>query len=134
MDMQGVDLEKLANALLILIVGVMGAFGVGQARRTKKAQPDTETMELAGAVISDRAADRLIKSMDALAASNTMLTHATNMDTDAKKALTKALEQASEALDGNTEVAGEMRSDIKEVARDMRSMTTEMIRMQGRDR
>lgn len=99
--MLGLTAEQVGTVLLAIALLITGKLGHQKGKEivAKAPPPNGETVELRGAVISDRAVDVMVKSMDALSASNTMLTHATNLDTEAKGALTKALHAAAAAGD-----------------------------------
>lgn len=50
----------------------------------------------------------------------------------AVKSLIAAMDKMAVALNDNTEMSDDMRSDIRDVARDLRSLVTELIRNGGR--
>ena len=55
------DLEKAANALVVLILGLAAAFGWN---RRKQAAPQEEVMEVSAAIVSDKAAREIIEALD----------------------------------------------------------------------
>lgn len=128
MDLNNIDPAKWADAILYLILGILSIFGIGQVRKQKTAAAPSEMIEVAGAIVSDKAVDRMVKSMDALSASNTMLTHAINTDVEAKKALTQAMAENSRALHRNSDVSEEMHEEIRDTGNRIDQLKTELVR------
>lgn len=142
--MLGLTAEQLGTVLLAVSLLITGRLAQQKGKEIVAKAPPADggnTVELRGAVISDKAAVTLAQSMDALAASNTMLTHATNLDTDAKTALTKALHQMIacidrniETLKGNTGAAtsvAEQAHDLRDVIGDLAKELEIQSRLRG---
>lgn len=113
MDWNTLDLDRVVNALLLFIAGLLGILGYGQARK-KVAAPETEQMQVAGAIIDRKDVDRMVTTFDRLTAAIVALTA---MMPDHKK----SLDQSSEAVD-------EMREAVKDIGRDLQDVTRELIR------
>ena len=128
MDLNNIDPAKWADAIIYLILGILSIFGIGQVRKQKTAAAPSEMIEVAGAIVSDKAVDRMVKSMDALSASNTMLTHAIDKDVEAKKALTQAMADNSRALNRNSDVSEDMHEQIKDAEAKMDRLREELFR------
>lgn len=127
MNWENIDPAKWADALLYLIVGLLGAFGFGQARK-KKPQPQGDVLEVAGAIVSDKAVDRMVKSLDEFSAAATVLKAAIDRDVEAKGALTAAMIENSRALNRNSDVSEEMHDEIRDVGGRMDNLKTELVR------
>ena len=89
---------------------------------------------MAGAVISGKAVERMVKSLDDFSSSASALKCAIDRDVTAKKAMTESLVANSRALERNSDVAEEMHDGIKDTARIMSDLKTEIIRSQTYDR
>lgn len=132
--MLGLTAEQIGTVLLAVALLITGKLGHQKGKEiVAKAPPlNTETMELRGAVITDKAADRLVQSMDAFTASATLLKSAIDRDVDAKTALTKALNVNSASLDRNSEVSQDMREEIRETGDMIGKLKDELIRGGGK--
>lgn len=132
--MLGLTAEQIGTVLLAVALLITGKLGHQKGKEivAKAPPPNTETMELRGAVITDKAADRLVQSMDAFTASATLLKSAIDRDVDAKTALTKALNVNSASLDRNSEVSQDMREEIRETGDMIGKLKDELIRGGGR--
>lgn len=65
MDLASVDLEKLANAIVILLVGIAGVLGFTRGRGQGKASPSEEThLEVAGALVDASSIKSLTGAID----------------------------------------------------------------------
>ncbi|WP_136652432.1 hypothetical protein [Paracoccus aeridis] len=118
MNWENFDPTKWADAILLLIVGILSAFGIGQVRTRKTpARPD-DVMEVAGAIVSDRAVERMVTALDGFTASAKLLTLAIDKDVDAKAKLTGALTGVCE--------------EVKEMSDQLDRVRDEMIRSQSR--
>lgn len=126
MNWENIDPAKWADALLYLIVGLLGAFGLGQARK-KKPQPQGDVLEVAGAIVSDKAVDRMVKSLDEFSAAATVLKAAIDRDVEAKGALTAAMIENSRALWRNSDVSEDMHQQIKDAENKMDRLREEML-------
>lgn len=101
--------------VLVALIGLIGSwFGGSRIKDSmtgapqKSAAPLPErTVEIAGALVSDKAVDKMVASMDALAA---------------------ALNESGKRIDRNSDVSEEMRDDIREVNRTMEGLKAEFIR------
>ncbi len=113
--------------VLVALIGVIGSvFGTkaGRDKLTKPGgQPQSagEMVEIRGAIVSDKAVDKMVAAFEAL-------THAVDKDVEAKGKLTVALNESGRRLDRNSDVSEEMRDDIREVNRTMEGLKAELIR------
>ena len=112
MDWTSVDFEKLANAVLLLVIGLLGFLGIGQAK--KKSAAAEESMEIAGAVIDRRDVDRLIVVFEQLTTSAT--------------ALSTVMTNHKKAIDLNTKACHLAATNAKEAADAMEVLTLEIVR------
>ena len=104
------DLSAVLIAFFAMLGTVMGGGTITQLLGRKKAPTEKppEYAEVKGAIISDRAVDRIVQSFDGVTAASTMLKSAIDRDVEAKQAMTKALaaltvmmERMMEAHGGN---------------------------------
>ena len=97
--MLGLTAEQIGTVILGLSMGLIAIMGGQKGKQVAQGRKESpsEMIEVAGAIVSDKAVDRMVASMDALSASNTMLTSAINADVEAKKALT-AVQKDLESL------------------------------------
>ena len=113
--------------VLVALIGVIGSvFGTkaGRDKLTKPgAQPQSagEMVEIRGAIVSDKAVDKMVAAFETL-------TLAVDKDVEAKGKLTVALNESGRRLDRNSDVSEEMRDDIREVNRTMEGLKAEFIR------
>lgn len=125
----GLVLVAAIGAMVTLLTG-------GKVREATSKKPDasppSEFAEVKGALISDKAAERVIQSADAFTAAATMLKIAIDRDVEAKQALTKALNANSASMDRNSEVSQDMREDVRETGDVIGRLKDEMIRAGGR--
>lgn len=98
--MLGMSAENLGTILtgigLALIALLGGRKGKEMVQSGKKAAMPENLIEVAGAIVSDKAVDQMVKSLDAFTAAATLMTHSIDKDVRAKEALTKALERNSD--------------------------------------
>lgn len=113
--------------VLVALIGVIGSvFGTkaGRDKLTKPGgQPQSagEMVEIRGAIVSDKAVDKMVAAFETL-------TQAIHHDVEAKGKLTVALNESGRRLDRNSDVSEEMRDDIREVNRTMEGLKAELIR------
>ena len=116
MNWTNLDFEKLANALLILIVGIGGHFSITQVRKKGAAPPansTVEAVELAGAVIDSKDAKMLSDSFDR--ASLSMI------------ALQQELTEHRKILDRNNECIENVRDTTLQVNQEMRNLANALL-------
>lgn len=128
--MLGLTAEQIGTVILGISMGLIAIMGGQKGKQVAQGRKETpsEMIEVAGAIVSDKAVDRMVASMDALSASNTLLTHAINADVEAKKALTAAMIDNSRALNRNSDVSEEMHEEIRDVGGRMDNLKTELVR------
>lgn len=128
--MLGLTAENIGTIILGISIAIISLMGGQKGKQIAQGKPQQQgdLIEVAGAIVSDKAVDRMVKSMDALSASNTMLTHAINTDVEAKTALTKAMAENSRALDHHSDIAEEMQDEIKDAGARMDRLKDELIR------
>lgn len=119
--------SKDLGLVLVAIIGLIGTMFGGKAGRDKLTKPahqpagSGEMVEIRGAIVSDKAVDKMVAAFEAL-------THAVDKDVEAKGKLTLALVESGRRLDRNSDVSEEMRDDIREVNRTMEGLKAEFIR------
>lgn len=125
--MLGMSAENLGTILtgigLALIALLGGRKGKEMVQSGKKAAMPENLIEVAGAIVSDKAVDQMVKSLDAFTAAATLMTHSIDKDVRAKEALTKALER-------NSDVCIDMHDEIKDAGNKLDRMKDELIRSQ----
>lgn len=120
-------ITTLYQGIFAFVGGLLIWSGSVFARRANRKAPQGESvMEVAGAIVSDKAVEKMVASMDALCASNTALTHTVNADVKAKAELTQVLTRVVTALDRNTDGADDMLDGIKDAAGKLDRMATEL--------
>lgn len=126
------DLSAALIAFFAMLGTILGGGTVTQMLNRKKnpANPPPEFAEVKGALISDKAAERVIQSSDAFTAAATMLKTAIDRDVEAKNALTKALTENSRSLDRNSDVAEDIHEGTKSVSTRLERLEVELIRSQ----
>lgn len=115
--------------VLVALIGLIGSwFGGSRIKDSmtggppQAANPAPErTLEIAGAIVSDKAVEKMVASFDALK-------QAIDRDVEAKTKLTAALTESSHSLNRNSEVSEEMRDEIKETGSRLEGLTRELIR------
>lgn len=113
--------------VLVALIGVIGSVFGGKAGRDKLTKPGGqpqgagEMVEIRGAIVSDKAVDKMVAAFEAL-------THAVDKDVEAKGKLTLALVESGRRLDRNSDVSEEMREEIKDTGQRMERLTMELIR------
>lgn len=134
------------GAVLIALIGAMVTLLSGGKIREwvspSKPQPAPDMAEIRGALISDKAADRVVQSADAFTAAATMMKTSIDRDVEAKQALTKALMAAIDANAGNLDVirantaaanaVAEQAHDLRDVIGDLAKELEIQSRLKGR--
>lgn len=124
-----IDPGAWANAVLLLIGGLLAHFGIGQVRRARQVpEAQSEIVEVAGAIVSDKAVDRMIKSLDEFSAAATLLKAAIDRDVEAKGKLTAAMVENSRQLGRNSDVSEEMHEQVKDTGTRLDRLKEELIR------
>lgn len=107
--------------VLVALIGLVGTIWGGRAGRdklTKRTAPlqqqDGDTVEIRGAIVSDRAVEKMVASFDALTA-------AVGRDVEAKTKLTAALAR-------NSDVSEDMHEQIKDTGSKLERLKDEFIR------
>lgn len=128
--MLGLTAEQIGTVILGLSMGLIAIMGGQKGKQVAQGRKETssEMIEVAGAIVSDKAVNRMVDAMDALSASNALLTHAINADVEAKKALTAAMAENSRALNRNSDVSEEMHEKIRDAGGRMDRLKDELIR------
>lgn len=128
--MLGLTAEQIGTVILGLSMGLIAIMGGQKGKQVAQGRKETpsEMIEVAGAIVSDKAVERMVQSMDALSASNTMLSHAINTDVEAKKALAAAMSENSRALNRNSDVSEDMREQIKDAESKIDRLREELFR------
>ena len=131
MSMGGLRAEDISTILVGLSLFVAWLWGGSKGKQIaqgKTPQVPENVVEVAGAIVSDKAVERMVKSLDAFTAAAALMTHSIDKDVAAKGLLTGALTDNSRALDRNSDVAEDMREEIRDAASRMEQLKTELIR------
>ena len=120
----GFVLSALAFALVSFLGGKAGKDALVK-RNGPAAAPDG-VMEVAGAIVSDKAVDRMVKSMDAFTSASVLLTAAIDKDVEAKAKLTAMVEKHGRHLGDNTAACEDMGRNIQRVDAHIGKLVTEL--------
>ena len=138
------DLSAVLIAFFAMLGTVMGGGTITQLLGRKKAATEkpAEFAEIRGALISDKAAERVVQSSDAFTAAATMMKISIDRDVEAKQALTKALLAMIDANAGNLDVirantaaanaVAERAHDLRDVIEDLAKELEIQSRLKGR--
>lgn len=107
-DLSPDEIEKLVNGILTAVAAALIWFGTRAGKKAAK-EPEGEIMQIAGAIIDGRSAERLSDTFEK--AAKAMLSVVEEMGSHRK------------ALDRNTEAAENAREAIKDAGQDIRTMT-----------
>lgn len=104
-DMGPIDLNAVANGILVVIVGLLSWLGINRGRKAKEEDeaPAARHVELAGAVIDSHKADQIIEAV--------------NRNTNALRESAGLFEDIREEL---REIRGDIRALIMEIVRGRR--------------
>lgn len=100
------DLGAVLIALIGAMVTLMSGGKIREMVSPTKPAPSPDMAEIKGAIISDKAVDRIVQSFDGVTAAATMLKSAIDRDVEAKQALTKALSATNASADRMMEATG----------------------------
>lgn len=107
----GIDLEKLANAVVILVVGL--AAGLGFKRGRSAPDPGNRTgLEVATDFFDSEAIKNLTTEVTGQAVATTSMAMATRDQSSATFALTKAIEDHTRAVIDHREEVQELRHEM----------------------
>ena len=128
--MLGLTAEQIGTVILGISLGLIGLMGGQKGRQIAqgKREPDNATVEIAGAIVSDKAVSRMVQSLDEFSAAATLLKAAIDRDVEAKGKMTAALNENSLKLDRNSNVSEEMHDHIKDTGTRLDRLKEELIR------
>lgn len=128
--MLGLTAEQIGTVILGLSMGLIAIMGGQKGKQVAQGRKESpsEMIEVAGAIVSDKAVDRMVDALDGFTASAKLLTAAINADVEAKKALTAAMTENSRALNRNSDVSEEMHDEIRDTASRIDRLREEIIR------
>ena len=129
--MLGLTAEQIGTIILGISLGIIGLMGGQKGRQIaqgKTPASPTDVVEVAGAIVSDKAVDRMVRSLDEFSAAATVLKTAIDRDVEAKGHLTAAMTENSRALNRNSDVSEEMHQEIRETASRIDRLREEIIR------
>lgn len=133
--MLGLSAEDLGTVILaasLALIALLGGMkGKAMAQGTRSPRKE-DVLEVAGAIVSDKAVDAMVKSLNATTDACSLLAHAISRDVDAKEKLTAALASHGTKLDRNSETAEDMRETIQSVDTRVERLKDELIRFQFR--
>ncbi|TFF20837.1 hypothetical protein E3C22_18285 [Jiella endophytica] len=116
MDLSNLDLEKAANALLILITGLLTFFGIRRGMRgggpASPAKPEHSTFEVAGAIVDSSAVRMLSREVTGQAIAITDQTKAIRDDTDVRRQQIETVKDQTRALLTLEEEIKELRHEL----------------------
>ena len=126
--MLGMSAESIGTFLTGLGLAIIAILGgkAGKEKVTGRQPGGAPVMEVAGAIVSDKAVERMVKSLDEFSSAAILMTAAIERDVDAKKALTRAMEKHGQDLKDNTEACVEMGRSIDKVDAHIGKLATEM--------
>ena len=117
-----INFQDFANGALIIVIGLVSALGIrGGTKAAKKtaAEPETETLALAGAVIDSKKADELVNAFKA----NTL----------AVKRLEGTLDRHTAAVVRHGNQMDALRDDTVDLKAGINTLTNEVIRSSGKN-
>ena len=126
LDLMGGDyldrnLQALAPGGRLVVIGLMGGQKGKQIAQGKGPPSQTDVVEVAGAIVSDRGVERMVAALDDFTAAAKLLTAAIDRDVDAKAKLTTSLNR-------NSDVSDDMREQIRETEAKLDRLREELIR------
>ena len=122
--MLGLTAEQIGTVILGLSLGIIGLMGGQKGRQIAQGKgppSQTDVVEVAGAIVSDRGVERMVAALDDFTAAAKLLTAAIDRDVDAKAKLTVSLNR-------NSDVSVDMREQIRETEAKLDQLKTELIR------
>lgn len=120
----GFVLVSLAFALTSFLGGKAGKDAL--VKRQAPAPAPDGVLEVAGSIVSDRAVDRMVKSLDAFTSASVLLATAIDKDVEAKAKLTAMVEKHGRLLEENTAACEDMGRHIQKVDGHISKLATEM--------
>lgn len=139
--MLGLTAEQIGTVILGISMGLIAIMGGQKGKQVAQGRKETpsEMIEVAGAIVSDKAVDRMVEALDGFTASAKLLTMAIDRDVEAKSKLTAAVIADAEAkgkltmaLNRNSDVSEDMRAEIRDTATHLDKLTVEFIRNSAR--
>ena len=122
--MLGLTAEQIGTVILGLSLGIIGLMGGQKGKQIAQGKgppSQTDVVEVAGAIVSDRGVERMVAALDDFTAAAKMLTAAIDRDVDAKAKLTVSLNR-------NSDVSDDMREQIRETEAKLDRLRDELIR------
>ena len=129
--MLGLTAEQIGTVILGISLGLIGLMGGQKGRQIAQGKSDKterDVVEVAGAIVSDKAVERMIKSLDEFSAAATLLKAAIDRDVEAKGKLTAAMIDNSRQLGRNSDVSEEMHEQVKDTGIRLDRLKEELIR------
>ena len=128
--MLGLTAEQIGTVLVGASLAISAIMGGRKGRDMLQKQPvqSGDVMEVAGAIVSDKGVDKMVRALDEFTSASILMTAAIERDVTAKTKLTAALTESSHSLNRNSEVSEEMRDEIKETGSRLEGLTRELIR------
>lgn len=126
--MLGLTAEQFGTVLLAGAMTIIALIGGKEGKRIAngRGSKPSDVMEVAGAIVSDKAVTAMVRSLDEFSAASTLLKSAIDKDVAAKVSLTEALRENSRALERNSDTADDMRDGIKDAATKVGALALEM--------
>lgn len=127
--MMGLSAENIGTVILGLSLAIIALLGGQKGKQMAQGRPpqQNEMMEVAGAIVSDKAVVSMVTALDGFTASAKLLTLAIDKDVEAKGKLTTALAR-------NADAAEEVHDEIKDVAIRLDRLKDELIRSSAKGR
>ncbi len=135
--MLGLTAEQIGTVILGLSMGLIAIMGGQKGKQVAQGRKESpsEMIEVAGAIVSDKAVDRMVAALEGFTASAKLLTTAIDKDVEAKARLTAAVIADAEAkaklttaLNRNSDVSDDMREQIKDTENKIDRLREELFR------
>lgn len=122
--MLGLTAEQIGTVILGLSLGIIGLMGGQKGKQIAQGKgppSQTDVVEVAGAIVSDKGVERMVAALDDFTAAAKMLKTAIERDVEAKDKLTVSLNR-------NSDVSVDMREQIRETEAKLDRLREELIR------
>lgn len=128
--MLGLTADQIGTIILGLSIGLISVMGGQKGRNLAQGKSGSpqDTIEVAGAIVSDKSVSRMVQSLDEFSSAATVLKAAIDRDVAAKTALTEALTVNSRALHRNSETADDMLAGVRDTSNHLDRLRDELIR------
>lgn len=121
--MLGLTAENIGTIILGFSIAIITLLGGQKGKQIAQGRPgkSEDVLEVAGAIVSDKSVERMVKSLDAFTAAAALMTHSIDKDVAAKAKLTEALDRCSK-------ICGDMLETLEKVDDRLERVKDELIR------